>query len=106
MLMDALSLFLRRLISDRGAVSSLQSPRAQDVTGVATSLSGTSIAVCSVEVGRVFASGCLQAISAAQGGFLRFGPLVLTGDGLPPRPHQHGHWLSGFLLFTRLTLGF
>ena len=95
---NAISFYLRQLITDSGAVSSSRPPRAHDVRGNATSLNyygNFSIShlmqVATCKSNRVFASRYLKEVSATQDDILRFGPLVIAGDRLHSRPPQHKH---------------
>ena len=98
MSMDAISFYLRQLITDSGAVSSSRPPRAHNIRGNATSLNYYSnfslshlMQVATWKSNRVFASRYLKEVSAAQDDIRRFGPLVIAGDRLHPRPPQHKH---------------
>ena len=95
---NAISFYLRQLISDSGAVSSSRPPRAHDIRGIATSLNYYSnlspshlMQVATWKSNRVFASRYLKEVSATQDNIRRFGPLVIAGDRLHPRPPQHKH---------------
>ena len=95
---NAISFYLRQLITDSGAVSSSRPPRAHDIRGIATSLnyySNLSVShlmqVATWKSNRVFASRYLKEVSATQDNIRRFGPLVIAGDKLHPRPPQHKH---------------
>ena len=88
--------YLRQLITDSGAVSSSRPPRAHDIRGIATSLNYHSnlslshlMQVATWKSNRVFASRYLKEVSATQDNIRRFGPLVIAGDRLHPRPPQH-----------------
>ena len=93
---NAISFYLRQLITDSGAVSSSRPPRAHDIRGIATSLNYYSnlslshlMQVATWKSNRVFASRYLKEVSATQDNIRRFGPLVIAGDRLHPRPPQH-----------------
>ena len=95
---NAISFYLRQLITDSGAVSTSRPPRAHDIRGIATSLNYYSnlslsnlMQVATWKSNRVFASRYLKEVSATQDNIQRFGPLVIAGDRLHPRPPQHKH---------------
>ena len=95
---NAISFYLRQLITDSGAVSSSRPPRAHDIRGITTSLNYYSnlslshlMQVATWKSNRVFASRYLKEVSATQDNIRRFGPLVIAGDRLHPRPPQHKH---------------
>ena len=95
---NAISFYLRQLITDSGAVSTSRPPRAHDIRGIATSLNYYSnlslsnlMQVATWKSNRVFASRYLKEVSATQDNIRRFGPLVIAGDRLHPRPPQHKH---------------
>ena len=95
---NAISFYLRQLITDSGAVSSSRPPRAHDIRGIATSLNYYSnlslshlMQIATWRSNRVFASRYLKEVSATQDNIRRFGPLVIAGDRLHPRPPQHKH---------------
>ena len=94
----AMSFYLRQLIVDSGAVSSSRPPRVHDIRGIATSLNYYSnlslsnlMQVATWKSNRVFASRYLKEVSATQDTIRQFGPLVIAGDRLHPRPPQHKH---------------
>ena len=95
---NAISFYLRQLITDSGAVSSSRPPRAHDIRGIATSLSYYSnlslshlMQIATWRSNRVFASRYLKEVSTTQDNIRRFGPLVIAVDRLHPRPPQHKH---------------
>ena len=94
----AMSFYLRQLIVDSDAVSTSRPPRAHDIRGIATSLNYYSnlslsnlMQVATWKSNRVFASRYLKEVSATQDDIRQFGPLVISGDRLHPRPPQHKH---------------
>ena len=94
----AMSFYLRQLIVDSGAVSTSRPPRVHDIRGIATSLNYYSnlslsnlMQVATWKSNRVFASRYLKEASATQDNIRQFGPLVIAGDRLHPRPPQHKH---------------
>ena len=96
----AMSFYLRQLIVDSGAVSTSRAPRAHDIRGIATSLNYYSnlslsnrMQVATWKSNRVFASRYLKEVSATQDNIQQFGPLVIAGDRLQPRPPQQKHRL-------------
>ena len=97
---NAMSFYLRQLIVDSGAVSSSRPPRAHDIRGIATTLNYYSnlslsnlMQVATWKSNRVFASRYLKEVSATQYNIQQFGPLVIAGDRLQPRPPQQKHRL-------------
>ena len=97
---NAMSFYLRQLIVDSGAVSSSRPPRAHDIRGIATSLNYYSnlslsnlMQVATWKSNRVFASRYLKEVSATQDNIQQFGPLVIAGDRLQPKPPQQKHRL-------------
>ena len=93
---NVMSFYLRQLIVDSGAVSTSHPPRAHDIRGIATSLNYYSnlslsnlMQVATWKSNRVFASRYLKEVSATQDNIRQFGPLVIAGDRLHPRPPQH-----------------
>ena len=97
---NAMSFYLRQLIVDSGAVSTSRPPRAHDIRGIATSLNYYSnlslsnlMQVATWKSNRVFASRYLKEVSATQDNIQQFGPLVIAGDRLQPRPPQQKHRL-------------
>ena len=95
---NAISFYLRQLIIDSGAVSTSRPPRAHDICGIATSLNYYSnlslsnlMQVATWKSNRVFASRYLKEVSVTQDNIRQFGPLVIAGDRLHPRPPQHKH---------------
>ena len=89
---NAMSFFLRQLITESGAVSSLVPPRAHDIRGIATSLnyySNLSISaikeVATWKSNRVFAMRYLKDMSATRSQLKDMGPLIAAGSAV----HQH-----------------
>ena len=100
---NAMSSYLRQLITDSDAVSSSRPPGTHDIRGIATSLnycSNLSLAylmqVATWRSNRVFASRYLKEVSATQENIQRFGPLVIAGDRLHPQPPQQRHYVPSF----------
>ena len=97
---NAMSFYLRQLIVDSGAVSSARPPRAHDIRGIATSLNYYSnlslsslMQVATWKSNRVFTSRYLKEVSATQDNIQQFGPLVIAGDRLQPKPPQQKYRL-------------
>ena len=92
---NAISFYLRQLIIDSGAVSTSRPPRAHDITTSLNYYSNLSLSnlmqVATWKSNRVFASRYLKEVSATQDNIRQFGPLVIAGDRLHPRPPQHKH---------------
>ena len=89
---NATSFFLRQLITESGAVSSLVPPRAHDIRGIATSLnyySNLSISAikeaATWKSNRVFAMRYLKDMSATRSRLKGMGPLIAAGSAV----HQH-----------------
>ena len=89
---NAMSFFLRQLITESGAVSSLVPPRAHDIRGIATSLnyySNLSISAikeaATWKSNRVFAMRYLKDMSATRSRLKGMGPLIAAGSAV----HQH-----------------
>ena len=89
---NAMSFFLRQLITESGAVSSLVPPRAHDIRGIATSLnyySNLSISAikeaATWKSNRVFAMRYLKDMSATSSRLKGMGPLIAAGSAV----HQH-----------------
>ena len=87
-----MSFFLRQLITESGAVSSLVPPRAHDIRGIATSLnyySNLSISAikeaATWKSNRVFAMRYLKDMSATRSRLKGMGPLIAAGSAV----HQH-----------------
>ena len=84
---NAMSFFLRRLITESGAVSSLVPPRAHDIRGIATSLnyySNLSISAikeaATWKSNRVFAMRYLKDMSTTRSWLKGMGPLIAAGS--------------------------
>ena len=95
-----LNIIIHSFIVDSGAVSSARPPRAHDIRGIATSLNYYSnlslsnlMQVATWKSNRVFASRYLKEVSATQDNIQQFGPLVIAGDRLQPKPPQQKHRL-------------
>ena len=89
---NAMSFFLRQLITESGAVSSLVPPRAHDIRGIATSLnyySNLSISAikeaATWKSNRVFAMRYLKDMSATRSRLKGMGRLIAAGSAV----HQH-----------------
>ena len=89
---NAMSFFLRQLITESGAVSSSVPPRAHDIRGIATSLnyySNLSLSAINEAAtwksNRVFAMRYLKDMSAARSRLKDKGPLIAAGAAV----HQH-----------------
>ena len=89
---NAMSFFLRQLITESGAVSSLVPPRAHDIQGIATSLnyySNLSISAikeaATWKSNRVFAMRYLKDMSTTRSRLKGMGPLIAAGSAV----HQH-----------------
>ena len=89
---NAMSFFLRQLITESGAVSSLVPPRAHDIRGIATSLnyySNLSISAikeaATWKSNRVFAMRYLKDMSTTRSRLKGMGPLITAGSAV----HQH-----------------
>ena len=89
---NAMSFFLRQLITESGAVSSLVPPRAHDIRGIATSLnyySNLSISAikeaATWKSNRVFAMRYLKDMFATRSRLKGMGPLIAAGSAV----HQH-----------------
>ena len=87
-----MSFFLRQLITESGAVSSLVPPRAHDIRGIATSLnyySNLSISAikeaATWKSNRVFAMRYLKDMSTTRSRLRGMGPLIAAGSAV----HQH-----------------
>ena len=92
MLKNAMSFFLRQLITESGAVSSSVPPRAHDIRGIATSLnyySNLSLSAINEAAtwksNRVFAMRYLKDMSATRSRLKDKGPLIAAGAAV----HQH-----------------
>ena len=89
---NAMSFFLRQLITESGAVSSLVPPRAHDIRGIATSLNYYSnLSISAIKEAatwksyRVFPMRYLKDMSATRSRLKEMGPLIATGSAV----HQH-----------------
>ena len=89
---NAMSFFLRQLITESGAVSSSVPPRAHDIRGIATSLnyySNLSLSAINEAAtwksNRVFAMRYLKDMSATRSRLKDKGPLIAAGSAV----HQH-----------------
>ena len=89
---NAMSFFLRQLITESGAVSSSVPPRAHDIRGIATSLnyySNLSLSAINEAAtwksNRVFAMRYLKDMSATRSRLRDKGPLIAAGSAV----HQH-----------------
>ena len=90
---NAMSFYLRQLITDSGAVSTSRPPKAHDIRGIATSLHYYSnlslnqvMQTATWKSNRVFATRYLKEVSSTQDKIQLFGTLVVTGSRLPPKP--------------------
>ena len=86
---NAMSFFLRQLITESGAVSSSVPPRAHDIRGIATSLNYYSNLSLSAikeaatwKSNRVFATRYLKDMSATRSGLKDRGPLIAAGSAV------------------------
>ena len=86
---NAMSFFLRQLITESGAVSSSVPPRAQDIRGIATSLnyySNLSLSAINEAAtwksNRVFAMRYLKDMSATRSRLQDRGPLIAAGSAV------------------------
>ena len=89
---NAMSFFLRQLITESGAVSSSVPPRAHDIRGIAASsnyYSNLSISAikeaATWKSNRVFAMRYLKDMSATRSRLKDMGPLIVAGSAV----HQH-----------------
>ena len=86
---DAMSFFLRQLITESGAVSSLVPPRAHDIRGFLNYYSNLSISAikeaATWKSNRVFAMRYLKDMSATRSRLKGMGPLIAAGSAV----HQH-----------------
>ena len=89
---NAMSFFLRQLITESGAVSSLVPPRVYDIRGIATSLNYYSnLSVSAIKEAatwksnRVFAMRYLKDMSTTRSRLKGMGPLIAAGSAV----HQH-----------------
>ena len=86
---NAMSFFLRQLITESGAVSSSVAPRAHDIRGIATSLkyySNLSLSATNEAAtwksNRVFAMRYLKDMSATRSRLKDKGPLIAAGSAV------------------------
>ena len=89
---NAMSFFLRQLITESGAVSSLVPPRAHDIHGIATSLNYYSnLSISAIKEAATWKSNCvfamryLKDMSTTRSKLLGMGPLIAAGSAV----HQH-----------------
>ena len=95
---NAMSFFLRKLITDSGAVSSSRTPRAHDIRGISTSLNYfTNMSVARVmelatwKSNRVFAMRYLKNMSSTRDRLQGKGAMVVAGDPINfSRPQGEG----------------
>ena len=89
---NAMSFFLRQLITESGAASSLVPPRAHDIRGIATSLNYYSnLSISAIKEAATWKSNCvfamryLRDMSATRSRLKGMGPLIAAGSAV----HQH-----------------
>ena len=90
---NAMSFYLRQLIVDSGAVSSTRPPIATSLNYYTNLSLSNLMQVATWRSNRVFASRYLKEVSATQDSIQQFGPLVIAGDRLQPKPPQQKHRL-------------